>query len=278
MSANMETYKSQAASNALAQDLGPSEAQTTDDLIGVEASDGPLQIDAAQIAIGPIDSGQIEAGQLETEQIDTGDQLYRAEILAYMRHYEPDIRRFFYRNLRLGHQEADDLIQEVWVRLLLQKHQAKVEDPKNYLFGVARHTLSAFVLRCRRHRRLLDTNIDLSDEAMASCLASGERDIVDALALSEHVNGLLIQLPPAFRAILLAHEGDGYSYEEVAEKLGFSKFTVQIYLKQAKAKLREGRQKQAGHTWREAKPEKRRRALVPTAASAPNIATEPMEE
>lgn len=187
------------------------------------------------------------------------DHAHRIEILACMALYEHDIRNFFLRRLHPHRQDAEDLAQEVWERLLQQKHQVKVDDPKNYLFGVARHTLAAFLTRRKRRRRLAGCCIELDDHAQQIQLASGERDIVDELVMTEQVNGLLMQLPPAFREVLLAHEAHGYSYEEVAAKLGFSKFTVEIYLKQAKAKLRQGRQKQPGHVWREAAPDKRRR-------------------
>lgn len=190
------------------------------------------------------------------------DHAHRIEILACMALYEHDIRNFFLRRLYPHRQDAEDLAQEVWERLLQQKRQVKVDDPKNYLFGVARHTLAAFLTRRKRRRRLMGVCLELDDRTQEVQLANGERDIVDELVMTEQVNGLLMQLPPAFREVLLAHEAHGFSYEEVAAKLGFSKFTVEIYLKQAKAKLREGREKLPGHVWREAKPDKRRRGAA----------------
>jgi len=196
------------------------------------------------------------------------DHANRIEILACMALYEHDIRNFFLRRLYPHRQDAEDLAQEVWERLLQQKRQTKVDDPKNYLFGVARHTLAAFLTKRKRRRRLMGGGcVELDDQNQEIQLASGDRDIVDELVMAEQVNGLLMQLPPAFREVLLAHEAHGFSYEEVAAKLGFSKFTVEIYLKQAKAKLREGREKQPGHVWREAKPGKRRRGAVKRALS-----------
>lgn len=45
-------------------------------------------------------------------------------------------------------------------------------------------------------------------------------------------------LPASHKNVLFADEHDGYAYDEVAVRLGFTKQTVKKYLTQAKAQLR----------------------------------------
>jgi RNA polymerase sigma factor (sigma-70 family) len=145
------------------------------------------------------------------------------------------VRRFFIRRLRDSRQDADDLTQEVCARFLSIQEWASVDDADRYLFGIARHVLADFLAQRRKRQEVSFDSVEgmedfgVSDVVHDPAVAVGNADLLSIL---------LRRLPVSQRAVLIAHEGVGYSYREVASRLGFTEQTVETYLKCAKAHLR----------------------------------------
>ncbi len=147
------------------------------------------------------------------------------------------VRRFFLRRLPASCEDADDLTQEVCARFLAIRHWGSVADADRYLFGIARHVLADFLAQRRARREVsLDSTEGLEGEG--AWWPAVVHDPAAAVSDSDLLQVLLRRLPVSQRAVLLAHEGIGYSYREVADRLGFTEQTVEVYLKRAKAYLR----------------------------------------
>lgn len=149
--------------------------------------------------------------------------------------YRRELHRYLMRRLRRP-EDVNDLAQEVYLRLIMISDEKVIEKPLPYLYGVASHVLAdhMFDLKQRSH---IDWSEDADDwiESPACVLPD---DMADRLNLQQQIDKALAQLPPTHAAVLLAHKRDGLSYEEVAEKLGLSVFTVEKYVTVAKAKIR----------------------------------------
>ena len=91
------------------------------------------------------------------------------------RDHAGDLQRFLVR--RVGHaQDADDLAQEVFARLLRVRDADLVRNPLSYLLGIATHVVREFRQRKQHERVLYDSDLaedlcDHSDEAAAQGIA-----------------------------------------------------------------------------------------------------------
>lgn len=149
--------------------------------------------------------------------------------------YRKELHRYLLRRLRRPN-DVDDLAQEVYMRLIQIPDDKCVEKPLAYLYGIASHVIAdhMFDLKQRSH---IDWSEDADDwiDSPACVLPD---DIADRLNLQQQIDKAMAQLPPKHAAVLLAHKRDGLSYEECAERLGLSIFTVEKYVSQAKARIR----------------------------------------
>lgn len=151
--------------------------------------------------------------------------------------YRRELHRYLMRRLRQP-QDADDLAQEVYLRLCRLDDEKTVHKPLAYLYGIASHVLADFRIEVEHERERVACDSEIADEwaEMPSCVLPD--DLADRLNLQQQIDAALAQLPPTHAAVLLAHKRDGLSYEECAEKLGLSVFTVEKYITQAKARIR----------------------------------------
>jgi RNA polymerase sigma-70 factor (ECF subfamily) len=150
--------------------------------------------------------------------------------------HAPDLYRYLLRLLRHP-QNAEDIAQEVYLRLSRIPDPELARDPRAYLFGVAFHVLREFRMRERREPVTFDS------EAATSALDSGsvestQDELAERLAVRERLERALAELPPRERAILLLVKRDGLSYEEAAREARVSVHQVERYLISARAKLR----------------------------------------
>jgi RNA polymerase sigma-70 factor (ECF subfamily) len=104
------------------------------------------------------------------------------------------------------------------------------------MYGTAAHVLADYFLEREKRRAVV-----FDDEAVEEGLKKElmvEDQIADQINLQQQIDKAIGQLPSTHAAVLLAHKGEGLSYEEVAEKLGLSIHTVEKYVTQSKFILR----------------------------------------
>jgi RNA polymerase sigma-70 factor, ECF subfamily len=115
---------------------------------------------------------------------------------------------------------ADDLTQDVLVRLLLHKDEA-VENPTAWLFRVARNVLIDHYRARGNHRRLYTgdpatPSRALAEEPFADDPQAAQRELAGCL------RSLLDQLAEPYRSAVIAVDLDGRTQTEVAQGLGVS--------------------------------------------------------
>ncbi len=150
------------------------------------------------------------------------------------RDHAVEVKRYLLR--RIGNaQDADDLSQEVFARLLRIKDAELVRKPLAYLLGIATHVVREF--RQRRERELVVYDSDVADELCE--LPDGTTSVMaEQLDLTHRLDLALAQLPATHKLVLLLVKRDGLSYGEAAKASGLSVHTIEKYLVEARARLR----------------------------------------
>lgn len=147
----------------------------------------------------------------------------------------PALRRYL---LRRGHrgQEAQDLAQEVYLRLLRVGKAELARQSPAFLYWIASHVVYEFRRKARREQVLFDSGLLENWSEHPPHVAPDGMD--RQLDLSRQLGRALEQLSPKYRAVLLLHKQDGMSYAEIASTLGISVHTVKKYLARALSTLR----------------------------------------
>lgn len=128
-------------------------------------------------------------------------------------------------------EEAEDLVQETFARVLAKPRMLRSDDDLGYLLRVLRNT---WVSRRRAARRrpqtvaLFDTSSLLEDRSAGKVDARLERmALYDAVAA----------LPDIFRDVLVAIDVAGLSYRQAADALGVREATVTTRLHRARQRV-----------------------------------------
>ena len=123
--------------------------------------------------------------------------------------------------------EADDLLQEVFVRALLQgKDFCCVENPRAWLFHVARNLLIDRLRVAREHIALPDDLCDESDD---------ETPAVDVL--SRCLPRVLSELSPADREAILFCDLQGMTQQDYAQRVGVGLPAAKSRIQRARRRL-----------------------------------------
>jgi RNA polymerase sigma factor (sigma-70 family) len=146
-----------------------------------------------------------------------------------------ELHRFLMRRLPAA-QDANDLVQEVFLRILRLEKSELVRKPQAYVYGIASHVAHEFRMRARHERVTYDSQA--ADQAAEHPRELTPDELADRLGTQRQFEQALALLPPTHQAVLLLHKRDGMSREEVARELGLSVHTVKKYIFQALAQIR----------------------------------------
>lgn len=155
---------------------------------------------------------------------------------SLVQRYSGAVRKYFNRRLNRIH-DIEDLAQEVYLRLLRIDASTTVRKPLQFVYGMARHVLldhRAATNQKEDFLREVGDSLDCAECASEMLVDRPEDQAIVEQQLNEIVRGL----PPIHAAILLLHERDGRSYEEVASHLRISVHTVKKYITEARARVR----------------------------------------
>lgn len=149
--------------------------------------------------------------------------------------YHTGLHRFLMRRLR-STQNAQDLAQETYLRLLRMESHELVRKPQAYLYRIASNLVYEFKLRERTEPIAFDS--DALERASESPAVVEETDAGEAVSVAQQLEAILGQLPPLYRAVFVLRKRDGMSYTEIARTLDISVHTVKKYLARAVAQCR----------------------------------------
>jgi len=149
--------------------------------------------------------------------------------------YTRELHRYLGRRLK-NRQDADDLAQEVFARLLRVKNVELIRNPLAYILGIAAHVVREF--REHEQHQCVVFSSDIAESQSAEATSDGLADCSERLELQNSIDNALKQLPPTHQAVLILVKRDGLSYQEAAEKTGLSVHTIEKYLVEGRARLR----------------------------------------
>lgn len=139
------------------------------------------------------------------------------------------LRRFV--RTRVGNrQDAEDVIQEAYLRVLRYSAEHEIENRERLLFSAARN----LAVDNRRRQRARERSVE---KCAVFASRAGEwppvDDVVDVWQRLTSVEAAIAQLPPRCREVFLMHRIDGMSYSEIARHLAISVSAVEKHLARA---------------------------------------------
>lgn len=165
----------------------------------------------------PFDDRALVARFLETRDEASFRDLYRA--------YAPGLL-LFARRLLGGEQDAEDALQETWIRAVRRLESFRWESS-------LRTWLCAILLNCCREAR---RNRSPQADPEAVSHFPGPAGLVPAEAAQ--LEALVRRLPDGCREVLVLHDLEGYTHEEIGALLGIAEGTSKSQLSRARQTLR----------------------------------------
>jgi RNA polymerase sigma-70 factor (ECF subfamily) len=158
-------------------------------------------------------------------------QLVLGDAAAFRAVYEKYSRKVFAFAFYLtkSRDVAEEMVQEVFLKVWEKREQIDPERDFNpYVKTITQNQVYNFLNKARR-----DRNLQEKIYAGMQALQHQDEDVVIERELGRLYAEAVRNLPPQKRIIYSLHRNDGYSYEEIARKLGLSKNTVRNHLQEA---------------------------------------------
>jgi RNA polymerase sigma-70 factor (ECF subfamily) len=142
--------------------------------------------------------------------------------------------------LTRNHAEAEDLVQETYVRALQAMGRLRpASNIKGWLFTILRNVWFNQLRKWRNGPQIV--GIEVGDDGIADSIVEPSKDSYEIYVSkmeTERVRAAIQDLPVEFREIILLREYEDLSYLEIASVLGCPVGTVMSRLGRARAKLR----------------------------------------
>jgi RNA polymerase sigma-70 factor, ECF subfamily len=141
-------------------------------------------------------------------------------------HIDAVVRRLVGNDLDL----AADIAQEVWIQIFRALPQYRGESQ----FGTWAHRIAVnrTLNALRKTRRLAQIETDMEEDT-AMVESNPERSLMMAT-----IESAASKLSPGARTVFMLHDVEGYTHEEIAERLGITSGGSKSQLFKARAKLR----------------------------------------
>lgn len=149
---------------------------------------------------------------------------------ALFREHGRDLRRYLAHRMS-DPDEAQDLAQEAFLRILRLDKVDFIRDPEAYLYRIAANL--AYERRLKHLATPPALQADISDLPDVAEAPEGTEAAVATHQQLESLEGALSGLAPKARAALLMQRRDGMTYDEIAAQLGVSPSMVKKYLQAA---------------------------------------------
>jgi RNA polymerase sigma factor (sigma-70 family) len=138
--------------------------------------------------------------------------------------------------LMRNEQDAEDLVQEAFVRAFEAFHGFRGEDGRAWLLAIVRNTCYTWLRRNRRQD--VTTEFDEEVHTLEGDVLNPERLVLRA-GDSARVRQALEELPAEFREVRVLREMEGLSYKEIASVIEVPVGTVMSRLARARDRMRQ---------------------------------------
>jgi RNA polymerase sigma-70 factor, ECF subfamily len=131
-------------------------------------------------------------------------------------------------------QDAQDVVQEAYLRALRFSAGYRGGDPRAWLLAIVRNTAFSFIQRNKKSDSIAEFDEDLHG---ADCAGDTVEAAVIRQADGESIRAALNALPDEFREVILMREIEGLSYKEIADATDLPIGTVMSRLARARKRL-----------------------------------------
>lgn len=159
------------------------------------------------------------------------DRSQSARVADWARRWNSSLTRFLERRVPVR-VDAQDLAQEVYLRLLRVEQLDLIAEPRAYLYRMAANVAAEWRLRAAQSRQHSAAELDALVEP-----ATPEILVADGLERAR-LDAALRQLNPMVRAVLFLKLRDGMTHAEIARHLGITGRMVRRCLTVGYASLR----------------------------------------
>ena len=160
--------------------------------------------------------------------------LITADRFLLFRDYYDELVAHLTKKLR-SRDQAMDVAQETFLRVLTQVPNIPVERPRAFLYKTA-WNLSVDLFR--KKKRQAEESLE-SEEIRESLTVSADQDaIVESKEQVELLCRAIQELPPKCRQVFLLHKFKERSHAEIAEQLGITRSMVEKHITKAMAHCR----------------------------------------
>lgn len=151
------------------------------------------------------------------------DELYREQA--------PRLRRWLDARLRSS-EDASDLVQDAFTRLLGSGARDGVRQPEAFLNRIVRNLL------IDRSRRLSNRTAHVPiDETNAPVVRATQADALELEQMRRRYRAAVDALPPRMREVFVLHRVEGLGYKEIATRLGIGIRTVEWHVGEALVRI-----------------------------------------
>lgn len=124
-------------------------------------------------------------------------------------------------------EDAEDILQDVFEKLWLNRKKVEVEKAKSWMFTTAHNAMLNLINKKSRVQLPGDENLP----------ESSKKD-VNKFESNQVVDRAVNILPPIQKSIILLRDLEGYTYEEIGDMLSLSSSQVKVYLFRARNKIK----------------------------------------
>lgn len=151
--------------------------------------------------------------------------------------YESSYKELFSFLLRrsTNKQQAQDLSQETYLRLIRVERTDLIEQPRAYLFRIAANLV--YEMRIKSERHCEKVTYPLEEVEDIPSIDDPQLNYENSKAIQD-LEKIIEDLPLIYQTVLLMRKRDGLSHSDIANKLGISIHTVRKYLTRAVAECR----------------------------------------
>jgi RNA polymerase sigma-70 factor (ECF subfamily) len=147
----------------------------------------------------------------------------------------------FARYLLSNPEEAEDVTQEVLLRLWRHRQGVDEERLGSWLLRVTRNACYDLLRRRRSEAAagLRGASLDDEEPAQVASAEPGPQERAESEQFRRRLLAALAELGEPFKSIVILREVQGLSHREIGEALGIPEATVRVHLHRGRRKLRE---------------------------------------
>ena len=123
-------------------------------------------------------------------------------------------------------EDARDIVQEVFMKLWLNRKKVPLEKAKSWLF-ISAH--NALINTAKKNSRTVSMGNTVYPEPYVT---------LNRFELQELIEKCLEKLPPVQKSIILLRDMEGYNYKEIGEILELNESQVKVYLFRGRQKIK----------------------------------------